>query len=60
LNKHWLSALLVIAGLASVGATTTAQAKTDYYTKNPGIIRVKKTVAYYKNAAKTKHLATVH
>lgn len=60
MKKQWLSTLLVIAGLSSVGMTTSAQAKTSYYTNNPGIIRVKKTVAYYKDAAKKHHVATVH
>ncbi|AKP64243.1 periplasmic protease [Levilactobacillus koreensis JCM 16448] len=59
MKKQWLMRLLVALGLGSLGAATPAQAASNYYTTNPGIIRVKKTVAYYKDAAKTKHDSTV-
>ncbi|MBY7146570.1 peptidoglycan-binding protein, partial [Levilactobacillus brevis] len=35
------------------------QENTKNYTANPGIIRTKKTVVYYQNAAKTKKAATI-
>lgn len=60
MKKHWLATLLIIAGLTSVGTTASAQTKAKYYTTNPGIIRVKKTVTYYKDAAKKHKAAKFH
>lgn len=53
---------LLILALTSLGlgsSTVVAQANTKYYTTNPGIIRTKKTVVYYQNAAQTKKAATI-
>ena len=59
MKKQLLTTLFVVAGLTSVSLNSTAQAKTDYYMKNPGIIRVKKAVAYYNTVAKNKHVSIV-
>lgn len=53
----WLLALGLGITMGTA-ATVTAQAS-SYYTTNPGIIRVKKTVANYNNASKSKKVATV-
>ena len=50
-------ALAAACGLSLI--TTPAAAKSDYYTTNPQIIRTKKTVVYYKNAARTQKAQTI-
>ncbi len=46
--------LLVLGAGLSLGLMTTTVQASSYYTTNPGIIKTKKTVAYYNDASKTK------
>lgn len=58
LHKKLLTSLLLVAGLTA-SLSVPAQAASTYYTTNPGIIRVKKTVIYYKNAARTQKIKAI-
>ncbi|KRK97060.1 periplasmic protease [Secundilactobacillus odoratitofui DSM 19909 = JCM 15043] len=51
--------LLVLGAGLSLGLMTTTVQASSYYTTNPGIIKTKKTVAYYNDASKTKKVKTV-
>lgn len=59
---HRSTLFLTLSALLSLGVAhpISAQAKASYYTTNPGIIRVKRTATYFKDAAQKHRASTVH
>lgn len=58
-QKKLLAGVLLATGLVTGMSTVSAHAASDYYTTNPKIIRTKKTVVYYRDAARTHRAQTV-
>lgn len=59
LHKKLWASLMLVTGLAAGLTAAPVHAATTYYTTNPGIIRVKRTVVYYRNAARTQKAQTI-